>query len=116
MCTFPFFLKVLELIQQQGINEGHEYSNEDIKLLYRHIKEKRPHLALLLSRWAIAMAELHITGCLKDDVDFAAISAQMPQALEADKVEAALDDSIWGLLEWKWQVSDNDLFKSVLCL
>jgi hypothetical protein len=51
------------------------------------------------------MAELHITGCLKDDVDFAAISAQMPQALEADKAEAALDNSMWGLLDWKWQVS-----------
>jgi hypothetical protein len=62
------------------------------------------------------MAELHITGCLKDDVDFAAISAPMPQALEADKAEAALDNSIWGSLEWKWQVSKNDLFKSVLCL
>jgi hypothetical protein len=51
------------------------------------------------------MAELYLTGCLKDDVDFVAISAQMPQALEADKAEAALDNSMWGLLEWKWQVS-----------
>jgi len=101
LCTFPFFLKVLELTRR-GISEGYEYSNEDIKSLYRHIKEKRPHLAPLFSRWASAMAEVYLTGCLKDDVDFAAISAQMPQALEADKAEAALDNSIWGLLEWKW--------------
>jgi hypothetical protein len=47
---------------------------------------------------------------------FVTISAQMLQALEADKAEAALDNSIWGLLEWKWQVSNNDLFKSVSCL
>ena len=61
------------------------------------------------------MAEVYLTGCLKDDMDFAAISAQMPQALEANKAEAALNNSIWSLLEWKWQVSNNDLFKSV-CL
>jgi hypothetical protein len=103
--SFPSQGTTVELTQHRGISEGYEYSDEDIKSLYRHIKEKRPHLAPLLSRWAIAIAELHITGCLKDDVDFAAISAQMPQALEADKAEAALDNSMWGLLEWKWQVS-----------
>ena len=116
MCTFPFFLKVLELTRQRGISDEYEYSDEDIKSLYRHIKGKRPHLAPLFSRWASAIAELYLTGCLKDDVDFVAISAQMPQALEADKAEAALDNSIWGLLEWKRQVSNNDLFKSALCL
>jgi hypothetical protein len=51
------------------------------------------------------MAELYITGYLKDDVDFIVISTQMPQAIEADQAEAALDNSTWGLLEWKWQAS-----------
>ncbi len=97
--SFLFFLKVLELTQHRGISKGYKYFDKDIKLLYRHIKEKRPHLAPLLSCWAIAMAELYITGCLKDDVDFTVISAQMPQALEADKAEAALDNSMWSLLE-----------------
>ena len=113
--SFPFFLKVLELTRHRGISEGYEYSNEDIKSLYRHIKEKRPYLAPLLSHWAIAMAELHITSCLKDDVDFAAISAQMPQALEADKAEAALDNS---MVCWNGsgRCPNNDLFESMLCL
>ena len=51
------------------------------------------------------MAELYITGYLKDNVDFIAISTQMPEAIEDDKAEAALDKSVWGLLEWKWQAS-----------
>jgi hypothetical protein len=51
------------------------------------------------------MGELYITGDLKNNVDFVAIGIQMPQALEADKAEAALDNSVWGLLEWKWQAS-----------
>jgi hypothetical protein len=99
LCSFPSFLKVLELTRQRGISEGYEYSDEDIASLHRQIKEKRPHLAPLIFHWESAMAELYLAGCLKDDANFAAISAQMPQALEADKAEAALDNSIWGLLE-----------------
>lgn len=102
---FPFLLKVLDLTRRRGISEGDEYSNEDIASLHKHIQQKRPHLARLIFPWASAMAELYITGYLKDDVDFIAISAQMPEAIEADKAEAALDNSVWGLLEWKWQAS-----------
>lgn len=105
MCSFPFLLKVLELTRRRGISEGDEYSDEDIALLHKHIKQRRPHLARLIFPWASAMGELYITGNLKNDVDFVAIGTQMPQALEADKAEAALDNSVWGLLEWKWQES-----------
>ena len=51
-------------MQQRSISEGHKYSDEDITSLYRHIMEKRPHLAPLFAHWAIAMAKLHLTGCL----------------------------------------------------
>jgi hypothetical protein len=90
---------------RRGISKGYEYSDKDIASLRKYLQQKRPQLARLIFPWAAAMAEIYITGCLKDNVDFAAISAQIPQALEADKAKAALDDSIWGLLKWKWQMS-----------
>ena len=48
------------------------------------------------------MKELWETGNLGDDVDFYAINAQMPDALEADKSEATRDNCVWAQLEWKW--------------
>jgi hypothetical protein len=72
--------------------------------LGNHLKTKRPKVAKLLAYSEPAVADLMKLGFLNENVDFDAISKQMPEALEADRVEAALDNSIWASLEWKWHV------------
>ena len=69
----------------------------------KHIREKRPHLREFIASLDAAGKELLDTGRLEDDLDFEAIGSKIQQALEADRVEATPDGSIWASLEWKWQ-------------
>ncbi|KAH8799378.1 hypothetical protein F5884DRAFT_120418 [Xylogone sp. PMI_703] len=75
------------------IVEGNEFSDEDLLLLHKHIKHARPRLAGVLFPLASALAELYLTGSLTNEVDFGQLSAQISEALEADRAEAALDNS-----------------------
>jgi hypothetical protein len=88
-------------------SDSEKYSKEDIDSLYRHLKEKRPHLLAALTSCLDINDVLLETGRIADGAGLDDFVERVKEALAADREEAAQDNYIWASMEWRWQEYAN---------
>ncbi|KAF5126261.1 hypothetical protein E5D57_010957 [Metarhizium anisopliae] len=81
------------------IVEGFKYSDDEVAQLGEHIAQYRPRLAVLLPSIEPAFALLYPWAKV---VETTKVDELVGRALVAENADAALDNSIWASLEWKW--------------
>jgi hypothetical protein len=87
-----------------------KYSQAAIHALAMHIQQYHPHLPTLLSIINHLSKGERFTrgmGLSTNGLDFNDFVANIKEALSLDTKEAAHDNCIWALIEWKWQEHTN---------
>lgn len=101
LVTFGMYCSRTGILYSNGNSTSGKYSKEDIELLNRHRKDKYPYLMLAILAYVLE------TGCSPDGADIDDFGERVNKALAADREEAAQDNCIWALMEWRWQEHAN---------